>query len=493
MWCFMAIFSISPSVKSTLLLIVGPLLAAVVFVMLPEGQLSDPTGAHPTSFPAKFCLAISIWMALWWITEALPLAITALIPLLVFPLLQVRPFFDVAKSYFHPIVFLFLGGFIISIALQQWRLDRRFALFVLRVFGTGRNALMGGMMVATATLSMWISNTATTIMMLPIALSLIATNQFPKEFARCVLLGIAYSASIGGVATIIGTPPNTFVASYLRDAMGQDVGFIEWFQVGAPLAAVFLLLCWAYLVFIRYPQPRAEVSNGETAKTTSKIESLGRPQWTTLVVFILVALGWLARRGLNSIEIAGHYPFASIGDAHIAICGAAVLFLLPARSFAGPRLLQITALTKVPWGTLVLFGGGLALASTIKMTGADQIIGSWLAELPVMTPLFVLALCITFVVFLTELTSNIATTATMVPILAASAQIFGLDTTAVIVACAFSASCAFMLPVATPPNAIVYGSGEIPSKEMARVGFSLNIVGIILITMLMHHWFEGFS
>lgn len=490
---YMANFSLLWNPKSTLLLLSGPVLAAVVFTLAPDSQEHGLMGRTETAFAARFCLAVAVWMAIWWITEAVPLALTALIPIFTFPLLQIRPFLEIAKSYFHPIVILFLGGFIISIALQKWRLDRRFALFVLRIFGTSQHALVGGMMIATAGLSMWISNTATTIMMLPIALSLIATNQFSDGFARCILLAIAYSASIGGVATIIGTPPNTFVASYLRDVMGQDVGFLQWMQVGAPLAAIFLLLCWTYLVFVRYPQQHEVLSESVTTGIQGKTERFGFPQWATLVVFGLVAAGWLTRRGINAIEIAGNHPFDGVGDAHIAMCGAVLLFLIPSTANKGPRLLNIKDLVRVPWATLVLFGGGLALATTIKITGADQIIGSWLASFPKMTPLIILALCVSFVVFMTELTSNIATTATMVPILAASAQIFGLEATTIIVASAFSASCAFMLPVATPPNAIVYGSGRIPSREMARAGFTLNIAGIFLITAMMHFWFDGFS
>lgn len=488
MTCFMTLTPFSSTYAKACLLAAGPIAAIAIFFLIPAGNLEQPS-----NFAARFSLAVSAWIALWWITEVIPLATTALIPLVVFSFFQIRPFSDLIQAYFHPIIFLFLGGFVISIALQKWRLDRRFAVFVVGLFGTERNALVGGMMLATALLSMWISNTATTIMMLPIALSLIATNQFSESFGRCVLLAIAYSASIGGIATIIGTPPNTFVASYLRESMQRDVGFLEWMQLGLPLAGVFLILAWGYLVFVRYPKKAENVVSVPPLNVEAKPGKLHFPEWATLIVFASVALGWLSRRWLNGLEILNNYPLANLTDAHIAISGAIMLLILPARTAGHSRLLMLGELAKVPWGTLVLFGGGLALASTIRITGADQLIGAWLAGLPKLAPIIVLGVVVMFVVFLTELTSNIATTATMVPILAASAHIFGLDATTVIVASAFSASCAFMLPVATPPNAIIYGSGKVSSREMAKAGFVLNVIGIFLITLVMHVWFDGFG
>lgn len=470
------------------LLCAGPLAASIVWMLIPSVNSLPGAG-----MPARLSLSVAIWMAIWWITEPVSLEKTAALPLVVFPLMSVRPLMDILKSYAHPLIFLFLGGFIISIALQKWGLDRRFAVGVIRIFGARRTALVAGIMAATAGLSMWISNTATTIMMLPIALSIIAANQNDPIFSRCVLLALAYSASIGGIATIIGTPPNAFVASYIQDSLGIDVGFIEWMTIGLPLAVIFLVLCWVYLVYVAFPI-HLDTTGSNSANITRRVDpALKFAEWLTCGVFVVVATGWITRRWLVGLEFDGFKPFAGLTDSWLAMGGALMLLLLPSRSHQTPRLLEVQDLAQVPWGTLLLFGGGLALSSTIKETGADQLIGAWMSALPVISPIIVLGLIITFVVFMTELTSNIATTATLVPLLTASAQNFGLETTTVIVATAFAASCAFMLPVATPPNAIVYGSGRVTSRQMATTGFGLNLLGIILITYVMHAWFGGFA
>ena len=468
------------SKRRLLLLGLGPVLAAITYAGLSGSAAASEQAAHIT-------LAIGVWMAFWWITESISLAKTALIPLIVFPVFGIRPVPDVAQSYVHPLIFLFLGGFIVSIALQKWRLDQRFALLIVKSIGRNRNRLVAGVMLSTALLSMWISNTATSIMMLPIALSLIQSNRYGDAFSRCLLLSVAYGASIGGVATIIGTPPNTFVASYMRDVLSTDISFAEWMSFGLPLSLCFLLLAWLYLVYWRYPQQSSSaVRASEVELPTQRFRFA---DYATLGVFGLVALGWLTRRWLNGLEVAGVMPFAGLTDAYIAMTGAAALLLLPAKHPESRTLLSLADLRKVPWPTLVLFGGGLALSSTIKTTGADQLIGEWLSRLPAVEPLLVLTLIIAFVIFVTELTSNIATTATLVPILAASAQVFGIDVVTLIVATAFSASCAFMLPVATPPNAIIYGSGKVSAREMARTGFGLNIIAILLIAFVMRFLF----
>lgn len=468
------------------IIISGPAVAILSYF----GLATNIDSASGATQAALITLAVGIWMAVWWITEAIGLARTAAIPLLIFPLLGVRPLTDVASSYIHPLIFLFLGGFIVSIALQKWALDQRFALFVLRLVGTDRNRLVAGVMAATALLSMWISNTATTIMMLPIVLSLIRSDSGTESFARCLLLALAYSASIGGVATIIGTPPNTFVASYLRDALATDIGFAEWMSFALPLALIFLFLAWIYLVFWRFPV--SSTSSGAASFAAREQRRLRFPEYATIGIFATVAAMWLARRWLNGVVIAGTKPFSGLTDAYIAMGGAIVLLVFPARSRVHRTLLNLGDLRAVPWSTLVLFGGGLALSSTIKETGADKLIGQGLAHLPPLEPFLVLSALVAFVIFATELTSNIATTATLVPILAASSQVFGLEAVTVIVATAFSASCAFMLPVATPPNAIVYGSGKVSAREMARTGFGLNVIAIVLIALFMRFWFPNF-
>ncbi|MEM7468484.1 MAG: SLC13 family permease [Pseudomonadota bacterium] len=467
-------------------LLLGPFVGLLVLYLLSRTVEAEDSQIEP----AFYSLAIGAWMAVWWIAEAVPLAVTALIPLFFFPFLSVRPLTAVIGSYAHPLIFLFLGGFIISLALQKWSLDRRFAIVIVNLIGREPKRLVAGVMLATAILSMWISNTATSIMMLPIALSLISSNRSGPSFNYAVLLAVAYGASIGGIATIIGTPPNTFVASYLKDVLAEEIGFVEWMAFGLPLATFFLLTAWAYLVFFRYPFERTAATDSEPLLPPASPMSF--PHFATLLVFGLVALGWLTRRWLNGIVIRDTQPLAPLTDAHIAMGGAICLFLLPALGTSFKRVLAPADLIKVPWGTLILFGGGLALSSTIKATGADAIIGGWVSALPALPSWLVLATVVAFVVAVTELTSNIATTATLVPILAASAQILGVDVVTLVVATAFSASCAFMLPVATPPNAIVYGSGQLPADQMARSGFLLNIIATLLISLSMYSLFPYF-
>ena len=484
-----------PKLWHKLLLAAGPVSGLAVGLLMPV-QIQGANEAFPISFEMRVTVGLALWMAVWWMTEVVPMAITATFPLIVFGVFGVRTPWGLVSSYLHPLIFLFLGGFLLSIALQKWSLHVRFATVVIRIFGTGSRRLIGGFMLATAMLSMWISNTATTLMMLPIAASVLAASRSAAEadshnFARCLFLAIAYSASIGGMASIIGTPPNTFVASYLRDTQGLDVGFASWMAFGLPCSMVFLGLCWLFLTFLRF-RLSDSVQGSERALDGFATNPLGPAQWRTLFVFSSVALLWIGRPVIMELEILGQQPLFWLSDAWIAMLGAATLFLISSRAKQSPRLLAFADLRGVPWGTLILFGGGLALAAAINATGADQLLGLMISRFPIETTGLWIIVIVAIVVLLTEITSNIATTATLVPVLAASAGIFGLEQTTVIVATALAASCAFMLPVATPPNAIVYGSGYVKARDMATTGFTLNVIGVVLVTLVMTYWFDGF-
>ncbi|MFT4562324.1 MAG: sodium-dependent dicarboxylate transporter 2/3/5 [Gammaproteobacteria bacterium] len=461
----------------------GPISAVAAYLSLPPTYFNGSAEEVLIGFGARVAIALAVWMALWWITEAIPMAITALLPVIVFPLLGIGTLKSSAQAYAHPLIFLFLGGFIVSIALQKWGLHRRFAVSLLRRVGNEPAQLVGGFMLATAALSMWMSNTATTIMMLPIALSVIAGRAENTEFATCLLLGVAYSASIGGMATLIGTPPNLFVASYFNDVMQVDLGFVQWMLIGVPCSAILLPSAWFYLTRVKFALARS-------ANPADKIVSGPGLVWReldfaargTIVVFLALVFAWLLRPLVKDISIFGYLPFINLTDAAIALIAAATLFVLPVDVAQRKFILDWADTRDLPWGTLILFGGGLSLAASINATGADQVIGQWISRIPIDSPLLLIAIIVALVILLTELTSNIATTATLVPVLAASAPLLGLDVDVVVPLIALAASCAFMLPVATPPNAIIFSSGRIRGMDMAKAGLIMNVLALVTIS-----------
>lgn len=471
-----------------LTMIGGPAAALLLYGFLPSG-FADHNGAEVVlDEHIRGVIALALWMAIWWIGEVVPMAVTALLPVTLLPLFGASTFKAAAAPYAHPLIFLFLSGFLISISLQKWGLHKRFAVSLLRRIGTRPVHLVGGFMLATAFLSMWLSNTATTIMMLPIALSLVGRGEADGEFATCLLLGIAYSASIGGMATLIGTPPNLYVASYFSDVLGRDIGFMEWMAIGVPCTVLMLPSAWYYLTRIHFPG---------VAAMTRGIDPPGGPglHWNdldrggrlSLVIFLMVVSGWMARPFIAEVSVRGLTPFATVSDAGIALVGALMLFCLPVRLREKRFVLDWVDTQDVPWGTLILFGGGLSLAASINATGADQVIGLWFSRIPVVEPLLLAVAIAGLVIVLTELTSNIATTATLVPVLAAAAPLLGLDVYAIVALVALSASCAFMLPVATPPNAIVFGSGRVGAQQMASAGVIMNLIALIVISAIGHY------
>ncbi len=422
-------------------------------------------------------------MATWWVTEAIPIPATALLPLALFPLLEVGSFRENAVPFANPIIYLFLGGFLIAGAMQRWGLPRRIALRSIRIFGTRPGAIIAGIMASCAFLSMWVSNTATALMMLPIGLSLIdlvpgsRTDPERRGFATALMLGIAYACTIGGMGTLIGTPPNAFLAGFMSESYGVTIGFAEWMLVGVPLVLVSLPLCFLVLTRVAFPIRFDELPGGpELAE--QELDSLG-PMSTAerrvAAVFALTALLWMTRPLL-----AGHVP--GLSDAGIAMAASIALFLIPAGAERGQRLLNWTEAEKTPWGVLILFGGGLSLAAAIQRTGLSEWIGDGVGDLAQWPPLLLLVTVIVSIILLTELTSNTATAATFLPVLGGVALGLGKDPLTLAVPAALAASGAFMLPVATPPNAIVYGSGAVSIQEMVRAGIGLNLLFVLLIT-----------
>ncbi len=484
----------------------GPLLAVVAYFALPTGQDGLSQAGVAT-------VSVGILMAVWWITEALPLPATALLPIALFPLLGVVDIGDATAPYANDLIFLFMGGFMIALAMQRWGLHRRIALLTILAVGTKPVRVIGGFMLATAFLSMWVSNTATTVMMLPIGLSVLAlvlggeretedgqsgaeelTGRGASNFAVCLMLGIAYAASIGSLATLIGTPPNLFMAGFLEETYDISIGFGEWMLVGLPLAAVFLLIAWVVLTRFVYPPEIDQISGGRELIRGELRETgpTSRGEKVVLAVFVLTALAWITREPLtNAFPLLG-----GLDDAGIAIIAAVVLFALPIDWRNGVFALDWETARQLPWGVLLLFGGGLSLANAVTETGVDKWIGGLIAGLKGVPVLLLVAVVAVSILLLTELTSNTATAATFLPIVAGAAIGLNLNPLVFVVPAALAASCAFMMPVATPPNAIVFGSGHITIVQMVRAGVWLNLIGAILVTLTVYtlaNWVLGFS
>ena len=448
--------------------------------------LPAPSGLSPEAWRTA---AVGVLMAAWWITEAIPIAVTAFLPLVLFPLLGVADVGAAAAPYANPLIFLFLGGFIIAQAMQKWGLHRRIALGIIRGIGTRPSAIVAGFMLSTALLSMWVSNTATALMMLPIAYSLIELAGPPSDdpererdrnhFAIGLLLAIAYSSSIGGMATLIGTPTNALMAGFLDEAYGFRIGFVQWMLVGVPLMVIGLALTYLALTRFIYPLRASSLPGGEEVlgQALRRLGPISRAERMVAFVFGLVALLWITRPLFDDL-------LPGISDTGIAVFGAVLLFLLPVDVRSGSFLLDWKTAEQLPWGVLLLFGGGLSLAASIQDSGLASWIGNGLSGISAWPLLAIVLVVVVVIVALTELTSNTATAAAFLPIMAAVAV--GIDQNPLLLAIptALAASCAFMLPVATPPNAIVYGSGRLTIPQMARAGVWLNVVFSILITAL---------
>lgn len=478
------------------------------------------------SRPAQNLAAVTVLMATLWITQALPIAVTSLIPLAAFPLLGIQPSNEVSNAYIDQNVFLFLGGFIIAMGIEKWGLHQRMALHIVRLLGTSPRRMVLGFMLATAFLSMWISNTAATLLMLPIGLALITSlnnlpvadsSLTPSEWAgledkrgaalsklmTVLLLGIAYSASIGGFTTLVGTPTNvTFLTIWQQSfPEGPEISAGQWMLAVSPLGALYLLLAWWCLTWGLPAIPGAENLDREFfSNRLKRLGPPGRAEWLMLAVFIATALLWMFRAPLTFGEttlIPGWQDWRvlewmgakGLHDSTVAMGMAVLMFIIPARrNDLGQKeyLMDWKTAERLPWGILLLIGGGFALAGAFQSTGLSLFLGQEFSALVADWPAWLLvgAVCL-LLTFLTELTSNVATVATLVPVLAQTAVEIGLDPRLVMIPATIAASCAFMLPIATPPNAIVFGSNRIEMGDMVRYGIALNLLGVVLITAAM--------
>lgn len=456
-------------------LLCGPLLFLLALV-------SEPWFSG-MSANAWLITGLTCWMALWWITEPVPIPVTALLPIVIVPLISLDSIGNVTAPYAHPLIFLFLGGFILSIAMERWNLHKRIALLTMLLVGTKPSQQIAGIMLVTAFLSMWMSNTATAVMMLPIGLSVIAMQQEQginnDNFAKAVLLSIAYAASIGGIATLIGTPPNALLAAYLERSYQLQLSFSDWMLFGVPLAISLLLVCWLWLTQFHFRLDKMPSVDSRTLYR-QKLSALGimhNAEKLVLMVFSLAAFFWVFRGPLSSIS------GIKLDDTLIAIFAASLLFILPVSLKTGQRILNWEDCQKLPWGVLLLFGGGLTLATQIDNSGLSAYIATQIGQLGSINLVLLIVLVTTVIIFLTEITSNTATAAAFLPLLGPVAV--SLDTSAamLVIPAAVAASCAFMMPVATPPNAIVFASGKLKIIDMVKAGLVLNLAAIVLITL----------
>ncbi len=455
----------------------APLLSFALFILMKSLNVESPVIIVATT---------TLLCALWWVFEPIPIPITSLIPLVVFNLTGVLTSSEIAQAYGHPLILLLLGGFILSQSMSYSGAHKRIALLMVNlVGGDSPRRLIFGFMIASAVLSMWISNTATTLMLLPVALATVESSN-DKKLTVALLLGIAYSASIGGIGTPIGTPPNALFMSSYAEATGQELGFIDWMKWGVPLVVIFIPI--AMLWITKNLSLNAKISVPTTGVWTS-IEK------RVLIVFLITATLWITRKAPFGgwSELTG---FTSANDASIALLACIALFIIPdgmnnskskhksenKNSVLTGRLLNWEHANRIPWGVLLLFAGGICIAKAFGASGLSQILGQYLTSFVLLPVIVLTALIALIVTFMTEMTSNTATTALLMPILAAAALTAEIDPAILMVPAAMSASCAFMLPVATAPNAIVYGSEQVNIQQMVKTGFALNIMGILLIT-----------
>ncbi|MFF0946078.1 SLC13 family permease, partial [Kocuria sp. CPCC 205300] len=488
----------------------GLVLALLVWFLL---------GGAEISADARVVAGVATLMAVWWMTESMPLSVTSLLPIVLFPVLTALEVAEVTAPYANPIVFLFLGGFLIAIAMQKWNLHRRIALLTLARVGTHPRQIILGLMIATAFLSMWVSNTATTLMMLPIGLSVLTLvvensrnagtraesaamteeirsgkaisdvieDRDVRIFGVALVLAIAWAATIGGLGTLLGSPPNAIVAGYISEELGRTVGFAQWMMLGVPIVIVFIGLAWLLITRVIFRFHLDEVPGGKEL-IDEEIAALGpmsQGEKTVLGVFLAAAFFWIVPGLLGGIGTLGEQlPWLELfDDTVVAIAAGVLLFLIPGDKQGNMTLEWNDAEEGLPWGVLLLFGGGLSLAAAVAGTGLDAWFGAQVSGLGALPIVLLLAVVVTIVLLLTEITSNTATAATFIPILGGVAVGIGVDPMTLLIPAALAATCAFMLPVGTPPNAIVFATGQVKITEMVRGGIVLNIVGVILITI----------
>ncbi|RNF40174.1 SLC13 family permease [Planococcus salinus] len=471
-------------------LFLGPILFALTLLFF------NPDGLPPE---AKAILASTLWIATWWITEAIPIPATSLLPIILFPISGGLDVGATTSAYGNDTIFLFMGGFMIALTMEKWNLHKRIALTIISIIGTNTDRIVLGFMIATGFLSMWISNTATAMMMVPIGLAIIFqvkealkdddtidTSQENFGFGKALMLGIAYSASLGGIATLIGTPPNTLLAGAVNEIYGIEITFAQWMLFGVPLAWVFIFIAWFYLIKVAYPLKLKQLPGGKAVinEEKKKIGAASYEEKAVFTVFVLVALAWISR----SFLLDAFAPDLEMTDAMVGLIAALILFIIPSKNKQGDHLLDWATAVKLPWGILLLFGGGLAIAAGFTSSGLSEWIGGQLTALQGVNVLLVVLVVAALVLFLTEITSNTATASMMFPIMASLAAALAIHPYALMVTAAVAASCAFMLPVATPPNAVVFGSGYLRIPDMAKAGLLLNIFGIFFVALAVFYF-----
>lgn len=476
------------STHQTVGLILGPAIALLMLLLGAPDNLSEQGWATA---------AAGVLMAVWWATEAVPIAVTALLPLVVFPMLDIATIKETSAPYANKVIYLFLGGFIVAFAMQRWNLHRRIALTVLQSAGGNGRSLVGGFMLSSALISMWVMNTSTTMMLLPIAVSIITVihktvdtldEKAKEDFQFSLLLGVAYGATIGGMATLVGTAPNAMFAAFMLENYGTEIDFSRWMLVGLPLSVLMLPLAW--LAMTRWVFKVDFVTSDEGRRTLRQMKTdMGKisvPEIRVAIIFAVMALTWVFRPAL--VKLPG---LSALDDSLIAMAGAIALFLFPSGDDSAdnrdPLLMRWKYAEQLPWGVLILFGGGLSLAGAVKENGLAEWIGGSLQAMGTLPLIMIVIIAATLIIFLTELTSNIATTATFLPVVGAIAIEAGYDPIVLAVPVTLAASCAFMLPVATPPNAIVFGSGMLTIPRMARAGLVLNLIGIVLVSTVAYY------
>jgi sodium-dependent dicarboxylate transporter 2/3/5 len=490
--------------KNFVYLILGFLVSGIILLM-PESIF--------TSWPIQATAAITALMVIWWITEAIPIPATALVPLVGFPLLGVLSPAEASAPYADKTIFLFLGGFIIAASMQRWNLHRRIALSLILKTGTSPKRIILGFMVATAFLSLWISNTATAMLMIPIAIAIIGTvvadagkvagTIVPDDFSKALIISIAYAASIGGLGTIIGSPPNGIFLAQLETLFpsAPTIDFVTWMAFGIPLVVIFIPLCWLWLVYgpYRHMPDQLPQSRPIIVEELRKLGSISTGERWTLIVFVLTALMWIFSKSkeIGSFVIPGlDMIFPGIDDSTIAMAGALLLFLLPVSISNREYTMTWDAVAKIPWGILILFGGGICLSKGFIKSGLADLLVTQFSALHILHVGVLILLLALLVSLLTEVTSNTAIASVMMPILAVTSISLMINPIILMLTAALTASLAFMLPVATPPNAVAYSTGYLSMKEMMRTGFVLNMIGILLITLFMYSiilWVMGIT
>ena len=460
--------------------ILGPVLFTIILLFFRPDDLSQEGIA---------VLASTAWIAVWWITEAIAIPVTALLPIVLFPLTGGLDIASTTSAFGHKYVFLYLGGFIIAISIEKWNLHRRIALNIINIIGSDVRKIILGFMIATAFLSMWISNTATSVMMLPIGVAIIKQlkdnpNSSENEnqiFGKALMLAIAYAASIGGVGTLIGTPPNLVLAGVVSDIYNYEITFLQWFMFGFPISVILLFICWKYLTRFAFTFEQSEFPGGkqEIQRLLKTLGKISYEEKMVSIIFGITAFCWITR----SFLLQGILP--ALDDTIIALFFSVVLFLVPSKDKT-EKLINWDEAVKLPWGIILLFGGGMALAQGFETSGLAVWIGQQMTTLQGVTAILLVFLLIAAVNFLTEITSNLATTAMLLPVLAPMAITVDMHPFILMVGAAVAASCAFMLPVATPPNAVVFGSGYLRIPDMVSKGIWMNIISIIVLTVFVY-------